>query len=124
MGEGMISDVMTLGHNSLDQVRIGCCALTNNEKARLDPFVLQNIEYLRSPIGIGAIVKCQRELTGYVAPTLDNVGSRNARVVLVDDLPGIGVELKAAFTLFRCLSHLQKLAFALKVNVLASPNVA
>src|SRR5262249_9874841 len=57
-------------------------------------------------------------------PTLDNVGSRNVRVFLVDDLPGIGVECEAACALFRCLSNLQKLAFTFEVNVLASPDVA
>ena len=55
----MISDVMTFSQDTPEQVRISCCALTNNEKTRLYPFVLQNIEDLRSPIGIGPIIKCQ-----------------------------------------------------------------
>ena len=56
-------------------------------------FVLfQNVENLRSPLGIGAVVEGERDLVGVVAVVLDGVGVRIHVHVLVDDelFPRVG----------------------------------
>ena len=97
--------------------------LADDEEARMNALLLEDVEDLRRPVRVGPVVEGQRELARCVAPVRSmtkGVGTR--RIFLVDDLSRSPSISKVARTLGRLLGYVQDLALAFEVDVLASPN--
>src|SRR4029078_3657171 len=105
MGEGVVADVMTFRHEALHEIRIGFGVLTNDEKAGVDTFVLQDVEYFWRPVGIRTVVERERELSTRVASALDDERGRHRLVSLVDNLTGLVVNLKTKLAFGGRLGH-------------------
>src|SRR4030095_3485583 len=96
MREGVVTDIMSLGQDALHQARTSLGILTDDEETRVDALLLENIEDLRRPVGIGPVVEGERELARCRPRTFDDIGCRERGVLLVDDLSGIFVDLEGS----------------------------
>ena len=67
MGVGVIADIVALGEDPSHEIGIGLRVLADDEEARANVLLLQDIENLRRPVRIGTVVEGECELAG-VAP--------------------------------------------------------
>src|SRR5437899_5198180 len=73
MGEGMIPDRAALVSNPLCQTGELVGLNSNQEERRGCMFGLENVENLRSPLRIGAVIECDHDLVGRVAVSRDSI---------------------------------------------------
>ena len=85
---------------------------------------LQDIEDLRRPVRIGTVVEGECELAGCRAGSLNDERGRHRLVGLIDDLTRVVVDIEGSLAGCGHLPHMQDLAIALKVDVLAGADLA
>src|SRR5690242_21359540 len=84
--------------------------------------LLEDIEDLRRKVRIGTVVEGERKLAWGRPLALNDERGRHRRIFLVDDLSRVAVDLKRALAFGRIFGHVQDLALAFEVDVLASPD--
>src|SRR5262245_7150444 len=85
MRERMIADVVTLGDDAFDQLRIALPVLADDEERRRDVFLFQYIQDAWRPLRVWAIIKGQRDRSSPGAVTANDVRRRNRFVLFVID---------------------------------------
>ena len=96
----------------------------DEHEGALDVLLLQDVEDLRRPLGIGAVVEGERKLVGMVAVLLDGIGARIHIHVLVDDellarVRLVGVHFHGALAGLGQAGDAQNISVALGVDVVA-----
>ena len=69
---------MAFGHLALHQPGMGLHVLADDEEGRGHMLVLEDVEDLRRPVRVGAVVEGQRHLLGDGADAADHVVGRKA----------------------------------------------
>src|SRR5262249_7988220 len=103
----------------LHEIRVRLRVLSDDEEARMDTLVLQNIQDLRRPIRVGTVVEGERKLLRLVAGALNDERGWDNLIDFVDYLAGLVVDLESARAFGGLLANAQHLAEAFKVDVLA-----
>ena len=81
MGEGVVPQLMTFLENALDQTRLGLCLFSYHKEGRGNFFPFENIENLRSPIRIGAVIKSQSNLIRMGSPAMNHRSGLGQRII-------------------------------------------
>src|SRR5271166_1728459 len=76
MRKRVIADLMAFAYVTLQETGIVLPLLTNHQERGLHVVLLQHVENLWRPGGIGAVVKAQRKLIRVVPVLLDHIGPR------------------------------------------------
>ena len=124
MGVGVIADIVALGEDPSHEIGIGLRVLADDEEARANVLLLQDIENLRRPVRIGTVVEGECELAGCRAGSLNDERGWHRLVGLIDDLTRVVVDIEGSLAGCGHLPHMQDLAIALKVDVLAGADLA
>ena len=121
---GVIADLVAFADDALHEADVVRGLGADQEEGAFDVFLLQDVENLRRPLGIGAVVEGERKLIGMVAVLLDGVGARIHIHVLVDDellarVGLVGIHFYGALAGLRQAGDAQNVAVALGVHVVA-----
>ena len=92
----MVADVVALAHLAGDQPRLARHVLADDEEGRRDVLLLEDVEDLRSPAPVGAIVEGQRHPAGVPAVALHDVGGRQLVIEHAGDQAVVGIDLDLA----------------------------
>jgi hypothetical protein len=85
MGVGVVADFVAFAHHALHEADILSGLGADEHEGSLDVLLFQDVENLRRPLGIGAVVEGDGDLIGMVAVVLDRVGAGIDVHVLIDD---------------------------------------
>ena len=81
MGEGVIPQLMPLFENALNQARLRLRLLPHHKEGRRNFFPLENVENLRSPLRIGAVIKSQSDLIRMGSPAMNHRSGLGQRII-------------------------------------------
>ncbi len=81
----MVADLVAFTIDPLHEADVVFGLLADHEEGAVDVVLLEDVEDLRRPVGIGAVVEGERDLFGVVAVLRDGVGERVGVHRLVDD---------------------------------------
>ena len=124
MGVGVVADLVAFAHDPLHEADVVRGLRADHEEGAFDVFLLEDVEDLRRPLGIGPIVEGEGDLVGMVAVVLDGVGARIDVHVLVDDellarVGLVGIDGDGALAGLRQAGDAEDVAVALSVDVVA-----
>src|SRR5262245_36901755 len=122
MGERVIADVVPFGKDPPHEIGIGLRVLADDEKARTDALLFQDIENLWCPIRIGTVVEGERKLLRFVASALNDERGRDDLVDFIDDLAGLLVDVERTRAWSRFPPTRRQLALSSKSVVLLVPD--
>jgi hypothetical protein len=80
MREGVISYVVPLGENALNEFGIGLGVLADDEEGCVNILGFQDVEDFRCPFGVGTVVEREGDLMGHVSGALDDERGRKGLV--------------------------------------------
>src|SRR5207249_2092924 len=109
---GVITDLMPLGVDTLEQTRRLVRGEAGYEERGRDVLGAEYVEDAGREARVGAVVEGERDLSGSASPLLDLVGVRVARKVLVDDRSGRRVAADVAPSRLRGPGDLPDVAVA------------
>ena len=92
MGEGVVADFVAFGINPLGKAGILLRLHADQEKGRLDAFLLQHVEDLRRPLRVGAVVEGNCNFLGRAAVHVHRVRRRQSLKRLVGHQVGFGID--------------------------------
>ena len=120
----MAADLVAFAHDALHQADVVGGFIADEEEGAFDVLLLQDVEDLRRPPGIGAVVEGERKLFGMVAVLLDGVGARIDVHVFVNDelFARVGlvvIRFDSALAGLRQAGDADDVAVALGVDVVA-----
>ena len=87
MGEGVIPQLMPLFENALNQAGLRLRLLPHHKEGRGNFFPFENIENLRSPIRIGAVIKSQSNLIRMGSPAMNHRSGLGQRIITCTPTP-------------------------------------
>src|SRR6516165_632052 len=119
MGEGVVPNVVTLGDDALYQIRMGLGIVADDEEARLDVLLLQDVEDLRRPVGIRPVVEGESKLARLGPGPLNYIGRGDLCVGLVDNAASILINFQGPRSGSGPLGDAQDFALSLKIDVFA-----
>ena len=119
VGEGVVADVVALGDFALHQPRRHLGVRADDEERGRHVLGLEDVEDLRRPLRIGAVIEGQRDLVRQRAGALDHVRSGQAGVALVVDAAVVLVHIDGTCARCGLRSDLEHFALAFDVDVLA-----
>ncbi len=76
MGEGVVADLVAFAIDALHDADVLLGLFADHEEGALDVVLLEDVEDLRGPLGVGPVVEGERDLFGVVAVLGDGVGER------------------------------------------------
>src|ERR1700694_5975424 len=117
MSISVIANLMTFVNDAAHEVGIGLPILADDKECRRHILPLQNVQYVRSPFGIGTVVECQRDKSGMVAAALNDVGGRCRDKVFAFYETAGGVHFEIAPPVLWARHNLQYFARTFKINV-------
>ena len=123
VGVGVAADDMAFIDLAADDLRIVFHVPADHEERRRRALGLEDVEDLRRPARIGAVVEGQGHLARLLAQSLDNPCRREHLVGLVTDEAGRLVEGEAALAGCRLGGHVQHFPEAVEVDVVAGRHV-
>ncbi len=85
VGEGVVADLVAFTVEALEQAEVVLGLFADDEEGSGDLVFLEDVEDLRGPLGIGAVVEGEGDLLGVVADVLDGVGQGVGDHLLGDD---------------------------------------
>ena len=103
MGVGMVTDFVAVGVFALQDFGIFAGLHADDEKRGGDVFLFEDVEDLRRPARIGAIVKRDCQFLLGRADLIDVVGKRDGFVIFVGEKIGVGVVGEGALAAFMSL---------------------
>ena len=124
MGVGVIANIVALGEYPSHEIGIGLRVLADDEEARANVLLLQDIENLRRPVRIGTVVESECELAGRRTGSLNDERGWHRLIGVADDLACVVVDIEGSLAGSGHLQHMQDLAVALEVDVLAGADLA
>ncbi len=119
MGEGVIADLVAFVVDALGDGAVLFRLNADQEERGLNVLLLQHIEHLGRPLGVGPIVEGNRDFLGRAAVHIDFVRRRHGLEDLVADQLGIGINYDLALAWRGLAIDPQDLALAFDVDVLA-----
>ncbi len=123
MGEGVVADLVSFVEDPLGNAWKFLDLGADLEERRLHPVLLQHVEDLRRPLGIGPVVERDRDfLFLRAAVHVDHVGHRQVLENLVADQVGLGIDYDLALTGCRPRLDADDFARAFIVDVLSRRN--
>ena len=97
MGIGVVADFMALGHHPLHEAGIGLGIAADDEEGGRHMLGLEDVENLRRPFRIGAVVEGQRHvLVEMRAELAHDIAGRQPDIGLVVDVAGLLVDVERA----------------------------
>ena len=70
MRVGVVADLVAFAHHALHQADVLRGLVADHQEGALDALLLQDVEDLRRPLGIGSVVEGERDFVGMVAVLL------------------------------------------------------
>ncbi len=125
VGEGVVADLVAFTVDPLHDAYVVLGDFADFEEGAFDVVAVEDVEDLRGPDGVGAVVEGEGDLFGDVAVLREGVGQRVAVEGLIDDgevLRGDGfviVEFGGAVAVLREAGDAEDIAVAFGVDVLA-----
>ncbi len=130
VSEGVVADLVTFTVDALHDADVLLGFFADHEEGALDVVLLEDVEDLRGPVGIGAVVEGERDLARVIAVLTYGVGERIGGHGLLGDhavLQGDGfvvVEGDDALAALRLAGDAENVTFAFGVDVVAGLDVA
>src|SRR5581483_10031253 len=124
MGKSVVSDFMAFVvdalRNPAELVRLDA----DQEEQRRSVFPLEDVENLRSPLRIRAVIESDCQLLGTRSVARDPIGLGQRLKGLINDQVSLLIEFDLAFTIGRLGLNTENLAIAFHVDVLPGWNIA
>src|SRR5690349_20958160 len=113
MSKRMVADLMAFIDDPFKQIRICLAILAHDKKRRFYIFCFKNVQNLRCPAGVRAVIKCQDNLPWLIASSLNEIRRWNFLVSFAELSLAVGTDRARA--VLRNRLDLQYLTRAVKV---------
>ncbi len=118
VGVGVVAHHVPLVDLAGDETGVGLHVLADDEEGRRGVLGLEDVEDLRRPAGVGAVVEGQGHQAGVRSVTLDDVGGGHHLIALVLDQAGGRVDGQRALAGGGTGRHVQHFPGSVEVHVL------
>ena len=116
----MITKVVPLCIDTINQFRIRCTVFTNDEECCMDFFIAQYIQHLGCPLRIWSVVECQSDGVVFIeAPALDHIATREFLNFIVGEKSIIRIITDGALAIFGCANDTQNFASTFVIKVIS-----
>ncbi len=116
MRVGVAPQFIAVRKNALHQRRIGLRIRADHEERRLHVLAFENVENLRRPLGIGAVVEGERDLLLRRAELPDHITGRQFGIGFVVYVAELLVDFEGARAGLRMRDNFKDFALAFVVN--------
>ena len=85
MGVSVVADLVAFAHDALHEADIFLGLSADEHEGAFDVFLLEDVQNLWGPLGVGSVVEGERNFVGVVSVLLDGVGAGIGVHVFIDD---------------------------------------